>query len=308
MKILIAGASGFIGSELIKRLKANHHITVLGRNKVTLNKRFSTKIEQITWDDLASHQAKDYDVVMNLCGLNIAASRWSESVKKALVDSRVMTNQMLINWLLKQNAKPRFFCANAVGIYGIQRREDLASFDENSTINLEVFSDFLHEIGVRWQESLRPAFASGMPVVTMRFGVVLKKGEGMLKKLAPSFYLGAGSVVGDGKQIISWIHIDDLVSAILFLLDHPEHEGPFNLTSPHPVTQAEFAHTLAKAMHRPLWLRLPASVIKLLFGEMGECLLLQGQRVVPRRLLEAGFHFQYADIVDALRHEFSATA
>ncbi len=126
----------------------------------------------------------------------------------------------------------------------------------------------------------------------------------MLKKLYPSFYLGLGSIIGDGAQIISWIHIDDLVSAVLFLLNKPELSGPFNVTSPQPVSQAQFARTLAKTMHRPLFFKIPAILIRLLFGEMGECLLLKGQRVIPKRLLDTGFQFRYPTLEKALEYEF----
>ena len=137
-------------------------------------------------------------------------------------------------------------------------------------------------------------------MTTTRFGVVLGQGEGMLKQLSPSFKWGLGAIVGDGKQILSWVHIDDVVGGLIFLLDHPELTGPFNLTSPYPVSQAEFARVLAKAMHRPLLLTMPAFVIQLLFGEMGECLLLKGQRVLPKRLLASGYTFRYPALVDAL--------
>ena len=143
-----------------------------------------------------------------------------------------------------------------------------------------------------------------MHVTTTRFGVVLGKGEGVLKKLAPSFYMGFGSIIGDGKQIMSWVHIDDVLGAILFLLNRSELTGAFNVTSPNPVSQAEFAHALATTMHRPLFLKMPTFMIRALFGEMGECLLLKGQRVLPSRLVESGYEFRYPDLMLALRHEY----
>lgn len=116
--------------------------------------------------------------------------------------------------------------------------------------------------------------------------------------------MGLGSIMGDGKQIISWVSIDDIVGAILFLLNNPELTGPYNITSAHPVSQAEFARSLAKVIRRPLFLKMPAFVIRMLFGEMGECLLLQGQRVLPSRLLESGYQFRYPELMDALHHEY----
>ena len=187
----------------------------------------------------------------------------------------------------------------------MQDNGDLAAFDENTPIDIEHPRDFLSEIGIRWQEALKLAIDYGMQVTTLRFGVVLKKGGGMLKKLAPSFYFGAGSIVGDGKQCISWVHMDDVVGAIIFLLNKPELTGAFNITSPNPVSQAEFARELAHNLSRPLWLTMPAFFIRALFGEMGECLLLKGQRVLPKRIIDAGYQFYHPYLDEALQHEFN---
>ncbi len=303
MNILIAGASGFIGRNLIAALQLNHTITVLGRNRARLQRYFPENITICTWETLPNLDAHSYDAMINLCGYNISASRWSDKVKLKLLDSRINTTTDLLNWAIQQNAKPRFYCANAVGIYGAQKNDDPQIFDENSPLNHQP-GDFLSEIGLRWQNALQPAIDYGMPVTITRFGIVLKKAEGILKKLSPSFYVGLGAILGDGKQIISWVHIDDVVGAYLFLLDHTELTGPFNLTSPFPISQEKFARTLAKIKHRPLWLKIPAFVIRTLFGEMGESLLLSGQRVTPKRLVEAGYHFHYPKIAGALAQEY----
>lgn len=305
MNLLIAGGSGFIGSSLVKALLPNHTITVLGRDQTRLQHHFPESVKICDWEHLDNLDAQTYDVVINLCGHNIGASRWNDRIKKLLIDSRVQTNTTLINWAIKQNTKPHFYCANAVGIYGLQENGDPHAFNEDTPIDFTHPRDFFNEIGIRWQQSLQPAIDFGMKVTITRFGVVLKKGEGMLKKLAPSFYLGLGSVIGDGRQIISWVHIDDIISAYLFLLKNPEITGAVNVTSPNPVSQAQFARTLATNMNRPLLLKIPAFVIRLLFGEMGECLLLRGQRVVPKRLHELGYQFQYPELSSALRKEFS---
>ncbi|MDI9818105.1 MULTISPECIES: TIGR01777 family oxidoreductase [unclassified Legionella] len=304
MKLLIAGASGFIGNELVKSLLPEHEITVLGRSKEKLQHQFTEKVRSSSWEELPRLDAKSYDAVFNLCGRNIAASRWNEQVKKLIVDSRVKTTANLVNWALAQDAKPHFYSANAVGIYGIQEKEDPSTWDEDSPIDFDHPHDFLSEIGIQWQQALQPAVEQGLSVTITRFGVVLKKGQGMLKKLTPAFNLGLGSVIGDGKQMISWVHIEDVIGAIRFLLDHPELTGAFNLTAPNPVTQAEFARTLATAMHRPLLLKTPAFIIRMLFGEMGEYLLLEGQRVIPKRLPEAGYQFRYPQLNAALKKEF----
>lgn len=304
MNILIAGASGFIGQKLVMTLNPSHTITVLGRDSANLKRHFMKPVSTVTWEMLPELDARIFDAIINLCGYNIAASRWNPVVKKQLIDSRVKTTTMLIDWAISNHAKPHFICANAVGIYGMQESQDSQELDEDSPIDFEHPRDFLSEIGILWQQALQPAIDFGMHVTTTRFGVVLGKGEGVLKKLAPSFYMGLGSIIGDGKQIMSWVHIDDVVGAMLFLLNKPELTGAFNVTSPNPVSQAEFAQVLATTMHRPLFLKMPAFVIRTLFGEMGECLLLKGQRVLPSRLIEAGFKFCYPDLMVALRHEY----
>ena len=304
MNILIAGASGFIGRSLVNALKVEHQLTVLGRDLNTLQRHFTKQINKVTWDRLTSLDASTFDAVINLSGYNIAASRWTPEVKNKLIASRVESITALTNWLIEKNAKPHFLSANAVGIYGLQANGAKEALDEDSDIDIEHPSDFLSEIGIGWQDALQPAIDHGIPVTSLRFGVVLKRGEGMLKKLAFSFYLGLGAIVGDGTQVISWVHIDDVVGAISFLLERPTLTGAFNVTSPHPISQSELARTLAKTMHRPLFLKMPAFVIRAMFGEMGDCLLLKGQRVMPKRLGEAGYVFIHPTLADALEHEF----
>lgn len=310
MNILIAGATGFIGRKLVAALSQLQQttITVLGRDVTKLKRNFKAPINTITWDELIQSDASSCDVIINLSGYNISASRWSPKVKKELIDSRVNTTKRLIDWAIQNKAKPHFICANAVGIYGTQEPQDNQVLDESSPIDLDHPRDFLSEIGIRWQQATQTAVEFGMPVTIMRFGVVLGKEDGMLKKLRLSFNLGLGAVVGDGNQIISWVHIDDLVSAIVFLINQPALTGVYNvynLTSPNPVSYGEFAQTLAMSMHRPLFMKMPAFLIQSLFGEMGNYLLLRGQRVVPTRLIEAGFRFQYPELQSALNHEFS---
>ena len=304
MNILIAGASGFIGTELVKALQTHHTITVLGRNTQVLEKHFSKTVTIKTWGELLELDATNYDAVINLCGHNIAASRWNKRVKEELIHSRVASNNQLLHWLNNQKAKPHFICANAVGIYGLQTNGSPEQFDENSSIDMNNPRDFLSEIGIRWQESLALAIKQGIPVTTLRLGVVLKRGQGLLKKLALSFQMGMGSVLGDGTQIISWIHIDDVIASILFLLSRPDLTGAFNITSPNPVSQKQFAKLLAKTLRRPLLLKIPTTIIRVLLGEMGECLLLKGQRVIPKRLIEEGYQFAYPQCADALKEEF----
>ncbi len=301
MNILIAGASGLIGQELINGMHKEHQFTALGRHKDSLRQVFHNGTISVSWDELDNLDASQFDAVINLCGQNIA-SRWSPKVKKEIIRSRAQTTEILVQWILKQNAKPHIYCANAVGIYGLQDNGDPTVLDEDTEIDFSHPKDFFSEIGIRWQQALKEAEDAGLGVTSTRFGVVLKKGKGFLGKLYPSFICGLGSVIGDGRQILSWVDSRDLVNAYRFLLAHPDFTGPVNITSPHPCTQKEFAKAFARSLHRPLLLTTPAFVVHLLFGEMGEYLITHGQRVMPKRLLEAGFKFQWPDLKMALEH------
>lgn len=302
VNILIAGASGLIGQELIQGMRKEHQFTVLGRHTETLRQVFHNEVISVSWDELPDLDAREFDAVINLCGLNIAASRWSPKVKENIINSRTQTNQALVQWILKQDARPHIYSANAVGIYGLQDADDTHVFNEDSPIDSSHPKDFLSEVGIRWQQSLQEAEDAGLAVTTTRFGVVLKKGKGFLGKLYPSFICGLGSVIGNGRQMLSWVDSDDVVNAYRFLLSHPEMVGPVNITSPNPCSQKVFARSFAKALHRPLLLTTPAFMIRLMFGEMGEYLINRGQKVVPKRLLEAGFEFKWPDIQTALEH------
>lgn len=299
MNILIAGASGLIGQELIHGMFQEHQFTVLGRDKGSLQRLFPKEITCVSWDKLNELDASQFDAVINLCGLNIASSRWSPKVKAEIINSRVKTSQTLIHWIIKQEAKPHFYCANAVGIYGLQENGDEHTFTEETIIDCVHPRDYLSEIGIRWQQALEEAEKANLAVTTTRFGVVLKKKKGFLGKLYPSFICGLGSVIGDGRQYLSWIDSDDLVNAYRFLFNNPQMTGPVNITAPTPCMQKEFAKAYAKALHRPLLLKTPAFIMKLLFGEMGDCLINHGQKVSPKRLLDAGFKFKRSTINEA---------
>lgn len=306
MNILIAGGTGFIGRALIEVLHEAHSITVVGRSHHKLKHTFPN-LQTVTWDELTKLNPNDFSTIIHLSGENIASSRWSKKVKQNLITSRVNTANNLVSWIQKHDAKPHMICANAIGIYGVQARSDSTAFTEDSALP-EPSKDFLVEICTAWQEAFASLREAGVQCTSLRFGVVLKQGEGMLKELYPSFRFGLGAKLGDGQQVISWIHIDDLVAAIVYLLEHQDLTGVFNLTSPVPVTQAEFAKTFASVLKRPLWFTMPAWVVRLLFGEMGEYLLLNGQRVLPKRLSELGFEFKHAKLADALTHEFGKTS
>lgn len=305
MNILIAGASGLIGQELIHSLSQEHHFTVLGRHKDSLRQVFSGQFVSVSWDELDKLDAHQFDAVINLCGLNIAASRWTPKVKEEIISSRVETTESLIQWILNQKAQPHFYCANAIGIYGLQEHDDPEKFTEQTVIDFDHPKDFLSEVGIRWQLALNKAEEAGLAVTSTRFGVVLKRGKGFLGKLYPSFISGLGSIVGNGQQYLSWVDSQDVVNAYQFLLKRPDITGPVNITSPNPCMQKDFAKAYAKLLHRPLLLLTPAFIIHVLFGEMGDCLISHGQKVIPERLLKEGFKFQWPTIEKALEHEFA---
>jgi uncharacterized protein (TIGR01777 family) len=302
MKILISGATGFVGKHLVKRLlDDNHSLAVIGRSAEKIKAVFGETVHSVTWSELDSLAPAEFDVVINLAGENISNKRWTDAVKSRIVASRVEATRQLADWCLKSTArKPHLYNTSAIGIYGCQAS---AVQTEATLTPSSQASDFLSQVGQAWEQAAQAASASGLKVTVMRFAVVLDKNEGMLSKLIPSFKFGLGSIIGNGSQIISWITIDDLIAAIVFLLKHSELTGPVNLSAPNAITQQEFAKQLAAALRRPLWLRLPVPLIKLIFGQMGVELLLGTQNVYPQSLLDAGFQFTYPDLSRALIHE-----
>lgn len=298
MRILIAGASGMVGSALVSALSPKHDLILVGREQQKLSKKFSGPL-CLSFSDLTTYR-EPVDVVIHLSGQNIGESYWTTAVKHKILASRVETAQQLLNWIRTIQAKqPRILAANAIGYYEFSQ----LPVDEDTLVNEATPQSFLQQVAFNWQNIWKTDDLA-LSVCWMRFGVILKKNQGMLKKLWPSFVMGAGSSLGNGKQMISWIDLDDLVKAILWLLDHPSLEGPINLVAPHAVSQKDFATCFAKVLRRPLFLKLPERLVTLLFGQMGQELLLSGQQVLPKRLLEAGFKFDYPTLDAALKHEY----
>ncbi|MDA8562147.1 TIGR01777 family oxidoreductase [Gammaproteobacteria bacterium] len=302
MKILIAGATGFIGRHLVKALlKNNHELTIVGRSKPKIDTTFKKKIPAHSWKQLKDLSPKNFDAVINLSGETISHIRWTKSIKKTIINSRIKATTNLIKWLLTSTKKtPHLYNASAVGVYGIESSNSSPPLTEDSLISPEQ-NDFLSQVGRYWEESCQTATHANYPVTILRFGVVMKNNEGFLKQLKPSFKLGLGAVLGSGEQMISWIHINDLTKAILFLLERPTIKGPVNICSPHPINQKSFAKWYAESLNRPLIFKLPKQIIKLLFGEMGKELLLSGQNVYPEKLLSIGFKFDLPNIKQALK-------
>lgn len=290
MQILIAGGSGFLGQALTSALlKKGDWVTVLSRTPEKLPAKPALTAKKI--GDLT---AQDYfDVVINLSGEGIADARWSESRKAALLRSRLDTTQALIDWMQTAAQRPkRFLSGSAIGWYGAQGEQVLT---ESSAAH----DEFVHQLCQKWEQSAQQAAALCIPTVLLRTGVVLHPSGGMLGRVLLPFKLGLGGRLGDGQQWLSWISREDWVAALLFLLDQPDLSGAINLTAPNPVRNVEFTQTLAKSLHRLAFLPAPAWVLKMLLGEMSG-LLLDSQRVLPKRLEDAGFVFQHPTLQGAL--------
>lgn len=311
MQYIIAGGTGFIGQHLTRFwLKQEHQVTIIGRDPNKITSLFGDAVNAVSWDAFNDNPAdvlKGADAVINLCGANVGSQRWSKARKQKILDSRIKPTTAIATACAKLgDASPRLLNASAIGVYGLQhhRKANLpAPFDENVDINSEP-TDFLSDVARQWEAATLPAQEAGVPVTLLRFGVVLDKSGGALKQIAMPYYFGLGGKVGSGEQPFTWISLDDAVSAIDFLCQHNEIQGPVNLVAIRSVSQAEFAAALARALHRPAFFTMPAGLLRLVFGEMADELLLEGQHVVPMRLTNHQFKFKHPDIDTALADIF----
>lgn len=294
MKLLITGASGFIGTALIRQLLvAGHEVIGLSRTPERLQKKFSGQIRAI--NQLTEVDASEnIEAIINLAGEPILDKRWSAARKQLLYASRLDTTAALIELIKRLDSVPQLLISgSAVGFYGSHPGDRM--LDERS----EGRPGFTHKLCADWENKALEAQALGVRVCLLRTGVVLGDGGALQRMLLP-FRLALGGPIGRGDQWFSWIHLDDLLAIIQFLLAHEVLTGAFNATAPEPVTNAAFTRALGRALHRPTLLPMPEFVLRLLLGEGAE-LLCEGQRVVPARLLEAGFEFSYPDIDLALQ-------
>lgn len=298
LTILITGASGLIGTRLTQALEAAGHTVLAAVRRTPKSDR------EIRWDpkrgEIDRTKLDGIDAVVHLAGANIAGKRWTEAYKKQIRDSRVDGTHLISETIAGLERKPRVFaCSSAIGYYGDRGAAEL---DESSSPG----EGFLPDVCIEWESACQPARDAGIRTVNMRTGVVLSTEGGALKTMLLPFKLGMGGVLGSGEQYFSWIDLDDIVSAMQFLLANDSLSGPVNLVAPHPVTNREYTKTLGKVLGRPTIFPVPAFAARLALGEMADALLLASTRVFPRELERAGFRFAYPQLEPALRHELAS--
>jgi uncharacterized protein (TIGR01777 family) len=294
MKIFITGGSGFVGTNIaLYLLGKGHSVIAIGTSsahKVIQHDKFHYISADTTikgdWQDAL----KSVDAVINLAGKSIF-KRWSDTYKDQIYTSRILTTRNLVEAITDQ--KDIIFCStSAVGYYG-DRADEVLKEDALPG------NDFAAKLCRDWEKEAFQAQAKGVRVAAMRFGVVLGKDGGALAKMVPAFKSFAGGPLGSGLQWFPWIHMDDLIAAIIFILETSDLKGPINFCSPNPVRHRDFANALGQVLNRPSVLRAPSFMIRMIMGEMGKALM-SSQRAIPDKLLKQGFKFQYPDINSAL--------
>ncbi|MEQ5324200.1 TIGR01777 family oxidoreductase [Proteus sp. fly-1008] len=294
MKILITGGTGLIGKALVCELAlSNNDITVLSRSPQKVYSHFCNEIT--CWTQLSDKQnLNEFDAVINLAGEPIADNRWTPAQKQKLINSRCDLTQKLVELIKASDSPPSVFISgSAVGFYGDQG-------DLQVTEQTPANPEFTHELCAKWESIALEAQTPLTRVCLLRTGIVLSTLGGALPKMSKPFKLGLGGKLGSGKQYMPSIHIDDMVSAIIFLLKTQDAKGAFNLTAPNPVQNKEFTRLLGKAFNRPALMTVPESVLRLVMGESAT-LVLGGQQAIPEKLLNAGFEFRYPQLEEALK-------
>ena len=293
MKLLLSGSHGLVGKALSKSLtKDGYEVINLVRRDRVYGK------PEIEWHPnkglLDASQIEGFDAVVHLAGESIASGRWTDEKKRRIRESRVQGTTLLSQALARLSRPPlRFICASAIGYYGSRG-------DEVLTEESRAGNDFLSEVCVEWERATQPASEKGINTCMTRFGIILDKEGGALEKMLTPFRLGLGGKIGDGKQWMSWIALNDVVSALGFLLESSSMHGPVNIVAPNPVTNADFTKTLGKVLSRPTFLSVPAFAVRLAFGEMADGLLLSSAKVEPKKLKDEGFKYRFPNLDAAL--------
>ncbi|NOZ62693.1 MAG: TIGR01777 family protein [Calditrichaeota bacterium] len=302
-KIVITGGSGFIGRNLIPSLKARkYEIIVLTRNPQRTSEIFKGAVRAVYWDGKTvgdwQQELDGADAIVNLAGETVRALRWTQKKKARIIQSRVDAGKAIYQAIANVKNKPGVLIQpSGIGFYGDRGDEIL---DENSTRG----TGFMAEVAQLWEQSVNQVKDLGVPLATLRIGLVLGKDGGFLSQVSLPFKFFFGGVIGSGKPYMSWIHVEDLCAVILFLLEDKSRSGIFNLTAPNPIPGSEFYRTVAQVLQRPCWLHVAAWQIRVLLGEMGKELILSGQHVIPKRLLDLGFKFKFVELESALEGIF----
>jgi uncharacterized protein (TIGR01777 family) len=294
MKILISGASGLVGTALTRALRTDGHTVAQfvrpGAAQAEGDVRWDPDKEFV---DLAGMEAADAVVCLN--GASIAGGRWTKARKQLLSDSRIHPVRLLVGSFEKLKQKPHvFLCASAIGYYGNRGDEILTEASASGT-------DFLSGVCRQWEADAMQAQKLGVRTACLRFGVVLSSRGGALQRMLTPFKMGVGGRLGDGRQWMSWVALDDVVGSIRFMMENESLSGPVNIVSPRPLQNAEFTRVLASILHRPAIFPAPAFVLRLALGELADALLLSSQRVEPSRLGAAGYPFRFNHVEPALR-------
>jgi uncharacterized protein (TIGR01777 family) len=298
MRIVVAGGSGFIGKKLVSTLLQQHYeVILLSRTPEKVKKIFPAVCVEF-WDAKTSKGLKNIlngiDAVINLTGESIASKRWTVGQKQKIIASRVDSTRAIIAAIGQISRRPSVLLnASAVGYYGDVPEGEVTEIHPKG-------NGFLADVCEEWEGEALKAQTSDVRVVLLRTGIVLYNDGGVLQKFLLPFHLFVGGPMGSGNQWFPWIHLQDEVNAILFALENKRISGPLNLSAPEPIRMVDFCKMLGKVIHRPSWLPVPSVVLKLALGEMAEPLLLHGQQVIPKKLIETGFAFKFPDLHSAL--------
>ena len=294
MRILITGASGLIGTALQRSFdEIGHELLLASRKEAKDSQHIQWDVEK-GFSEL--ERLEGIDAVVHLAGEGVFGLSWSDAKKKAIRDSRVDGTRSVVEAISKLKARPNVLvAASAIGFYGDRG-------DEEMTESSAAGDTFLAEVSKEWESEARRAEDAGIRTVLLRTGIILSKDGGALGTMLLPFKLGIGGVVGSGKQWMSWISIDDHIRVINYAIEYENVRGAVNSVSPNPVTNGEFTKTLGEVLYRPTILPLPSFAVNMVFGEMGDALLLASTRVVPKRLEDAGFEFKYPELKTAIEH------
>ena len=299
MKVAITGGSGFVGQELTKQLsERGHEVYILTRSDKTSDGP-AHMVKWLTEEERPEQFLDGIDAWINLAGASINEVRWTEAQKQKIHDSRMEATDEVIRIIQEVNNKPSVLVnASAIGIYPASEH---ASYTEQSK---ERASDFLSKTVQDWEKKAFMAKQFGLRVAAGRFGIVLGKDQGALPLMALPYKMGVGGKIGTGTQWVSWVHVSDVAKAIIYVVENNEIDGPFNVTSPDPKQMTDFGKILGKVLHRPHWMPVPSIALKLALGDKSQ-LVLEGQRVMPEKLLMHGFKFTYPELSKALENIYA---